>query len=204
VIVLARGGGSVEDLLPFSDESLCRLVSACRTPVVSAIGHEQDSPLVDLVADVRASTPTDAGKLVVPDVAEQATLIGALRDRARRVLIARIDAEAQGIAALRARPVLAEPERDLDRRGDEIAALVARAHRCASSAVAAAIADLEHTTARVRALSPAATLERGYAVVQRSDGAVVRDASGVDDDEALAVRLALGRLTVTVTERTSS
>jgi exodeoxyribonuclease VII large subunit len=204
VIVLARGGGSVEDLLPFSDEALCRVVFGCRTPVVSAIGHEQDTPLVDLVADVRASTPTDAGKLVVPDVAEQATLIGALRDRARRVLVGRIDAETQGIAALRARPVLAEPERDLDNRRDDVAALVARARRCADAAVTAAVADLAHTTARVRALSPAATLDRGYAVVQNADGAVVRDATTVDNGEALGVRLATGRLTVTVADRDPS
>jgi exodeoxyribonuclease VII large subunit len=201
VIVLARGGGSVEDLLPFSDEALCRAVAACRTPVVSAIGHEQDTPLVDLVADVRASTPTDAGKLVVPDVAEQTSLITGLRDRGRRVLLGRLDAEAQGLAAVRARPVLAEPTRDIDRRAEELVALLARARRSATTGIDAAIADLAHTTARVRALSPAATLERGYAVVQRADGAVVRDSAAIDDGESLGVRLANGRLSVTVSGR---
>src|SRR5580658_3118952 len=91
VIIITRGGGSVEDLLPFSDESLVRAVAACRTPVVSAIGHEQDSPLLDYVADVRASTPTDAAKRVVPDVSEQLALVGQLRDRARRVVTGWLD-----------------------------------------------------------------------------------------------------------------
>jgi exodeoxyribonuclease VII large subunit len=199
VIVLARGGGSVEDLLPFSDEALCRAVAACRTPLVSAIGHEQDTPLVDLVADVRASTPTDAGKLVVPDVAEQVALVDALRHRARRVLVARLDSEDRALAALRARPVLAEPWRDVDRRAAEIVALAGRAHRCTVAAVEAATADIAHTRARVRALSPAATLDRGYAVVQRSDGSVVRDAATVQVTDSLEVRLAAGRLTVGVT-----
>ena len=199
VIVLARGGGSVEDLLAFSDEALCRAVAACRTPVVSAIGHEQDTPLLDLVADVRASTPTDAGKLVVPDVAEQVALVDALRHRALRVLLGRLDAEERALTSLRARPVLAEPWRDIDRRAADVTALAARAHRCATAAVDAAFADIAHTTARVRALSPAATLDRGYAVVQREDGSVVRDAVTVDLDAALGVRLAAGRLRVRVT-----
>jgi exodeoxyribonuclease VII large subunit len=199
VIVLARGGGSIEDLLPFSDEALCRAVAACRTPVISAIGHEQDTPLVDLVADVRASTPTDAGKLVVPDVAEQVALVDALRQRSRRALLTRLENEERALAALRAHPVLAEPLRDIDNREGEIRALRSRAHRCAAAAIDAAFADIAHTTARVRALSPAATLDRGYAVVQRADGAVVRDAAGVQVQEQLGVRLSAGRLVVDVT-----
>jgi exodeoxyribonuclease VII large subunit len=198
VIVIARGGGSVEDLLPFSDEALCRAVAACRTPVVSAIGHEQDSPVLDLVADVRASTPTDAGKRIVPDVAEQVALVSAMRDRGRRVLTARLDAEQQFLTTLRSRPVLAEPARDIDRRADEVRQLLSRARRCATAALDAAAADLAHTTARVRALSPAATLDRGYAVVQRGDGSVVRDATDVDVGTELGVRLAHGRLDVDV------
>src|SRR4051794_23458051 len=173
VIVIARGGGSVEDLLPFSDESLCRVVVACRTPVVSAIGHEPDSPLLDFVADARASTPTDAGKLVVPDVGEEIARIAALRDRARRCLTNRVDRDTAALTALRTRPVLAEPTREIDRRADDVSALRQRAHRSTSARIDAALADLAHTRARVTALSPAATLQRGYAVVQRKDGQVV-------------------------------
>ena len=103
VIVLARGGGSVEDLLPFSDETLCRAVAACRTPVVSAIGHEPDTPLVDHVADVRCSTPTEAGRRLVPDLAEETARIAGLRDRARRALGGWVDREQHGLATLRAR-----------------------------------------------------------------------------------------------------
>ncbi|MFL6238761.1 MAG: exodeoxyribonuclease VII large subunit [Actinomycetes bacterium] len=199
VIVLARGGGSVEDLLPFSDEGVCRGVAACRTPIVSAIGHQQDTPLVDLVADVRASTPTDAGKLVVPDVAEQQALVSGLRERARRALVSRLDAEERALVALRSRPVLAEPEHDIDRRAGEISALALRAFRCANAAVDSAVADLEHTRAQARALSPAATLDRGYAVVQRANGTVVRDAGELDVREPLDVRVAAGRFSVEVT-----
>jgi exodeoxyribonuclease VII large subunit len=201
VIVLTRGGGSVEDLLPFSDEALCRAVARCRTPVVSAIGHEQDQPLVDFVADVRASTPTDAGKRVVPDVAEQAALIATLRDRARRVVAHRLDTEQRLLDGLRARPVLAGPQREIDRRVDEVTALLERARRCTSSALDAAVADVAHATARVRALSPAATLDRGYAVVQHPDGSVVRDAVAVDVGTQVAIRLAAGRLDAEVTGR---
>lgn len=196
VIVIARGGGSVEDLLPFSEESLCRLVAACRTPVVSAIGHEPDSPILDLVADVRASTPTDAGRRVVPDVVEETARISALRDRLRRRLTAQLDREGAGFAAVRSRPVLAEPLRDLDQRTSEVQSVRDRARRCTHAVLAAAVADLDHTRARVSALSPAATLERGYAVVQRHDGAVVRAPEEVACDERLDVRLARGRLAV--------
>ena len=113
VIIIARGGGSIEDLLPFSDETLIRAVAEARTPVVSAIGHEQDSPLLDLVADVRASTPTDAARRVVPDVAEQFALIGQLRGRARRCLAGRLDRELSWLASMRSRPALAAPAREI-------------------------------------------------------------------------------------------
>lgn len=198
VIVIARGGGSVEDLLPFSDESLLRAVAACRTPIVSAIGHEPDSPLLDLVADVRASTPTDAGKLVVPDVGEEFRRIAILRDRALRSVSIRIDREREGLRALRARPVLASPERDLDRRAREIADLVSRAGRCLATALDRAADDVTHLLARVRTLSPAATLERGYAIVQDAEGRVLRSAAGVAPGAAIGVRLAAGRLSATV------
>jgi exodeoxyribonuclease VII large subunit len=199
VIVIARGGGSVEDLLPFSDETLLRAVAACFTPVVSAIGHEPDSPLLDLVADVRASTPTDAGKLIVPDVSEEQHRIGRLRDRALRCVAARIERDQHGLDALRARPVLARPERDLDRRSAEGRDLIARARRSLDVALGRASDDVTHLLARVRSLSPSATLERGYAIVQDGNGAVLRSADQAAPDDLLTIRLATGRLTATVT-----
>ncbi|MDX6203567.1 MAG: exodeoxyribonuclease large subunit [Frankiales bacterium] len=195
VIVITRGGGSVEDLLPFSDEALCRAVAACRTPVVSAIGHEQDSPLLDLVADYRASTPTDAGKRVVPDVTEELARVNGLRDRARRTIVTRIDRETAGLAALRSRPVMSDPDALLRRHSDEISGLRDRSRRRLGAALDHAANDLQHTRARVVALSPAATLERGYAVIQTSDGTVVREP--VEAGQELTVRVAGGRFEVT-------
>jgi exodeoxyribonuclease VII large subunit len=197
VIVITRGGGSVEDLLPFSDEALLRAVSACRTPVVSAIGHEPDSPLLDLVADWRASTPTDAGKRVVPDVLEELARVTGQRDRARRAITSRLDREAAQLAALRSRPVLADPDALLRRHSDDIAGLRDRARRRLTGALDHAANDLEHTRARVIALSPAATLERGYAVVQRPDGSVVTVPA--DAGDRLTVRVAGGRFDVMAT-----
>jgi exodeoxyribonuclease VII large subunit len=193
VIVVARGGGSVEDLLPFSDEALIRAVAALRTPVVSAIGHEPDSPLLDLVADVRCSTPTDAGKRVVPDMAEERARIDALRQRARRVLGTRVEHGLTELAALRRsgrRCVTAH----WGRSSEQVRALRERARRSVRARVDAAAADLAHSRARVAALSPAATLRRGYAVVQRADGAVVRAPTDVRPGDPLRVRLAEGEL----------
>lgn len=194
VIVLARGGGSVEDLLPFSDELLCRAVAACRTPVVSAIGHEPDSPLVDLVADVRCSTPTDAGKRVVPDVAEELASVHGLRDRGRRVVVSAVHRERAGLAAARSRPVLADPQVLVRVRNEAVNALRARVRRCTGAVLDTASRDLAHTRARVVALSPQATLDRGYAVVQHADGSVVRDAADVALTESLRLRVARGEL----------
>ena len=124
--MLARGGGSVEDLLPFSDEALCRAVSACRTPVVSAIGHEPDHPIVDDVADVRCSTPTDAGKRVVPDAAAEARHIDMLRHRARRALSSWVTAETARVARWTNAAVLADPIGPLERRNTEVVRLAGR------------------------------------------------------------------------------
>jgi exodeoxyribonuclease VII large subunit len=204
VIVIARGGGSLEDLLPFSDESLVRAVAACRTPVVSAIGHEQDTPLLDLVADVRASTPTDAAKKVVPDVGEQLALIRQLRDRGRRVLTGLIDRESAWLAAVRSRPSLADPVREIDRRLEQVEALRERARRSLSASLDRAADSLEHLRARLVALSPAATLQRGYAIVQRPSGDVVRLAADVGPGEELSVRFADDRVRViTVSDRST-
>jgi exodeoxyribonuclease VII large subunit len=199
VIVLARGGGSTEDLLPFSDEALCRAVFACRTPVVSAIGHETDVPLVDFVADVRASTPTDAAKRIVPDFAEEQRTVLLARQRLDRAVAQLLDRERQVLQSLRTRPALARPEAALDTRAAEVAGLLDRADRCLRHRLDRADTELHHTLARLRALSPAATLARGYAVVQRAvDGQVVRTPAAVEVGDTLRVRLAEGELAATV------
>jgi exodeoxyribonuclease VII large subunit len=198
VIVVARGGGSVEDLLPFSDEGLVRAIAACRTPVVTAVGHETDTTLVDHVADVRAATPTDAAHRIVPEIGEQRRLVDGLRARARHLLVTRLEQQERWLESVRSRPVLASPDRLLHGREEEVVGLRTRARRTLVHRVEAAERDLEHAAARVAALSPAATLQRGYAVVQRADGALVRDPAEVSDDERLSVRLAGGRLPVRV------
>jgi exodeoxyribonuclease VII large subunit len=197
VIIIARGGGSVEDLLSFSDETLIRAVAACQTPVVSAIGHEQDTPLLDLVADVRASTPTDAARRVVPDVAEQLALVAQHRTRARRALVGRLDREGSWLADMRSRPALSDPLREIDRREELVTALTERARRSFAAGLERASDDVRHIGDRLLALSPAATLRRGYAIVQRPDGLVVRRAADVAAGETLMVRFAADQLAVT-------
>jgi exodeoxyribonuclease VII large subunit len=197
VIIVTRGGGSIEDLLPFSDETLVRAVAACRTPVVSAIGHEQDAPILDYVADVRASTPTDAARRVVPDVSEQLALIAQLRTRARRSVAGRLDREMSWLAAIKSRPALADPVREIERQQELVTALTQRARRCLSATLDRASDDVGHTRARLLALSPAATLRRGYAIVQHGDSSVVRSAAEVAHDEKLIVRFADDQLKVT-------
>jgi exodeoxyribonuclease VII large subunit len=199
VIVLARGGGSVEDLLPFSDEALCRVVARCTTPVVSAIGHEPDSPLVDHVADKRCSTPTDAGKCVVPDVEEQTAAVHQLRNRCRRALHGWVDRERRLLDALRTRPVLANPMRPLHESDRMVVDLRARADRALRGGLRAAQEGLAHTAARLTTLGPAATLARGYAVVQGPDGAVVRSVADAPEGTELRVRLSDGALHAVVT-----
>ncbi|BBA99810.1 putative exoribonuclease large subunit [Actinacidiphila reveromycinica] len=198
VIVVARGGGSVEDLLPFSDERLVRAVAACGTPVVSAIGHEPDTPLLDLVADLRASTPTDAAKRIVPDVREELARVRLVRDRALRVLRGILDREERGLEAALSRPALAAPYRMVEQRETEVADRLDRARRTLGHLLDRADADLTHTLARVVALSPAATLRRGYAVLQREDGAAVRAPAEVAAGETLRARVAEGDFTVRV------
>ncbi|CAM5427487.1 Exodeoxyribonuclease 7 large subunit [Streptomyces narbonensis] len=196
VIIVARGGGSVEDLLPFSDEQLVRAVADCRTPVVSAIGHEPDSPLLDLVADLRASTPTDAAKKVVPDVGEELDRVRGLRDRALRTVRGLLEREERGLAHALGRPVMEHPQRMVEVREDEVDALLARSRRVLGHLLDRADSELSHTRARVRALSPAATMERGYAVLQRADGSVVRAPEEVAEGEELRARVAEGEFAV--------
>lgn len=196
LIIVARGGGSVEDLLPFSDEQLIRTVAACRTPLVSAIGHEPDSPLLDLVADLRASTPTDAAKKAVPDVGEELHRIQQLRERSLRAVNGLLDREERGLASARARPCMVRPQRMVEERAEQVGALCDRARRTLGHLLDRADSELRHTRARVLALSPAATLERGYAVLQRPGGSVVRSAGEVAGGERLRARVAEGELTV--------
>ena len=201
VIVIARGGGSVEDLLPFSDEALCRAVFAARTPVVSAIGHETDAPLIDYVADLRASTPTDAAKRIVPDLGEESRIIEQARHRLDRAIGTLLDRETQRIEAWRSRPALARPELLIEQRAADVTQLRDRALRSLDQRLRRADDELRHTVARLRGLSPAATLQRGYAIVQRADGHVVRAADEVKTDDLLRVRLADGELRATVGEQ---
>ncbi|MGV9710593.1 exodeoxyribonuclease VII large subunit [Gordonia sp. NPDC003424] len=170
VIIIARGGGSVEDLLPFSDEALLRAVSACRTPVISAIGHEPDTPLLDLVADVRAATPTDAAKRVVPDVAAERAAITTLRHRSAQALRQWVHREEHRLDGIRQRPVLARPMTLIDTRADTIARMRTDIRRDVTRLVDAEHRRSEHLAARLDTLGPAQTLARGYAVVQRLDG----------------------------------
>lgn len=195
VIVIARGGGSVEDLLPFSDEALCRAVAAARTPVISAIGHEPDTPLLDHVADLRCSTPTDAGKCVVPDVREETHRVRGLRDRARRALAGWVDRERKWLDSLCSRPVLADPIAPLNIRAEQVHVLRDRVRRAMLNGLHAEAAHLTATRSRLTALGPAATLARGYAVVQRLvDGApsVLRSIDQAPDGTELRIRVVDG------------
>jgi exodeoxyribonuclease VII large subunit len=192
VIVITRGGGSFEDLLPFSNEALIRAVAQAVTPVVSAIGHDIDTPLLDFVADLRASTPTDAAKRIVPDVREQRAAIEQTRQRVCRALTSRVHAERRLLIALRSRPVMADPRAMITVRRRELDAFTDRARRRVRSSVHRANDQIDHLRSQVRALSPLATLERGYAVVQHADGRIVMDRVDVEADELLRVRVARG------------
>jgi exodeoxyribonuclease VII large subunit len=192
VIVITRGGGSFEDLLPFSNETLIRAVAKAVTPVVSAIGHDVDTPLLDFVADVRASTPTDAAKRIVPDVREQRAAVEQTRQRVCRAVTSRVHTERRLLISLRSRPVMADPRAMITARRQELDALTDRARRRVSASVHRACDQIGHLRSQVRALSPLATLERGYAVVQHADGRVVMDRAEVGGDELLRVRVARG------------
>jgi exodeoxyribonuclease VII large subunit len=199
VIIITRGGGSFEDLLPFSDEGLVRLAASCETPIVSAIGHEKDSPLLDLVADYRASTPTDAAKRVVPDISEEIAMIGQLRDRARRTVVTRIDLETTRITNFRNRPVMKDPHVLITTRAEIIAGLRDRSNRSFGASLKLAKEELKQVKARVRALSPQATLDRGYSVVQLADGQIVTDPKKLKQGDELRLRLAKGETKATAT-----
>jgi exodeoxyribonuclease VII large subunit len=197
VIIITRGGGSFEDLLPFSDEGLVRLAASCNTPIVSAIGHEKDSPLLDLVADYRASTPTDAAKRVVPDIAEEIAMITAFKDRSRRRLVNLIDLESTRITNFMARPVMKDPMVLVTSRAEVIVALKERSNRSFAARLKLAKEELKQIKARVRALSPQATLDRGYSVVQLSNGEILTDPKRLKAGEQLRMRLAKGEAAAT-------
>ena len=175
VIIITRGGGSFEDLLPFSDEGLIRLVASATTPIVSAIGHEKDAPLLDLVADWRASTPTDAGKKVVPDVDEELRKITQLQERGARTLTHFIERELSHLKQIISRPIFRDPTVMVSVRRE----------------------DIDSLSAQLRTLSPQGTLDRGYAVVLKADQSIVRDATTVTAGEKLAIRVAKGVVAAT-------
>ncbi len=247
VIVITRGGGSFEDLMGFSNEALLREVVACTTPVVSAIGHEEDTPLLDLVADHRASTPTAAGKTIVPDArlereaislaaqrlvrtarasvsrerhgleATAARLgnlnparmiqnrrdgLGAARRQIRNAACSRLNSERERLEAIRRHPALSRPDRLIDPRSREISLALQHLRRLATAGVASRQREVAADAARLRALSPQGTLDRGYAVVRRLDGSLVTDAAKVRAAEPLLVRVRRGSFDVTVAERT--
>ena len=198
VIIITRGGGSFEDLLPFSDESLVRLAASCETPIVSAIGHEKDSPLLDLVADYRASTPTDAAKRVVPDIEQEISDINKIRDRMYRRLLASVEYELNQIAQLRNRPVMKDPSVMIKVRKDDLTALRDRSHRGFKALLDIEKKEIKGVIAHLRSLSPQSTMDRGYAVVQSDDGKIVRDATKLKVGAVLRIRAAKGEAKASV------
>ena len=198
VIIITRGGGSFEDLLPFSDESLVRLAASCQTPIVSAIGHEKDSPLLDLVADYRASTPTDAAKRVVPDIEQEISDINKIRDRMYRRLLSSVEYELNQIAQLRNRPVMKDPGVMIKVRKDELSALRDRSHRGFKALLDIEKKEIKGVIAHLRSLSPQSTMDRGYAVVQSDDGKIVRDATKLKAGSVLRIRAAKGEAKASV------
>ena len=192
VIVIARGGGDPQTLLGFSDERLLRAVAAASTPIVSAIGHENDHPLLDDVADLRASTPTDAAKRVVPDVSEQRALVQQLRSRARTRLTQRVAHDIHALEQLRSRPVLRDPASLLTNRSQEVFSLTSRGREVVRRSWDAAARTTAELRASLRALSPGATLDRGYAIAHLADGVIVRDAAQAPAGSQVAVTVARG------------
>jgi exodeoxyribonuclease VII large subunit len=200
VIIVARGGGDFQNLLVFSDETLVRAAAACVTPLVSAIGHEADRPLLDEVADLRASTPTDAAKRVVPDVAEELARVQQARAGIRSRVTHRIAVEVDRIEALRSRPSLADPVRLIDLRADELTRSVARSRELVDRCIERAHTRVAELTSQLRALSPQHTLERGYAIAQLPDGSALRNAADAPAGSRLVLTVAVGTLAATVDE----
>lgn len=196
VIVVARGGGSFEDLLPFSDESLIRIISNAQTPIVVAIGHEEDRPLVDYVADYRASTPTDAANKIVPDVLEELAYINALRSQSFALVTTTIARRGQELATLRAKPALANPSALIDQRLGANSALREQLHSKVSNRIQLGATEIRGIQGTLRALSPQGTLDRGYAIVRDQNQNVIKTVGQVKSGDMLRIRLADGEITV--------
>nr|WP_240614304.1 exodeoxyribonuclease VII large subunit [Amnibacterium flavum] len=197
VIIVARGGGDFQNLLPFSDEVVVRAAAAATTPIVSAIGHEADRPLLDDVADLRASTPTDAAKRVIPDVSEELARVEQARARIRSRVTHTVSIEVDRIAGLRSRPALARSTWIVDVRADELTRWVARGTELADRVIERARDRTRELHGRLTALSPQSTLARGYAVVQSADGSVVRSTTEAPAGGALHIRVADGSIGAT-------
>lgn len=204
VIIVARGGGDFQNLLVFSDEALLRAAAACTTPLVSAIGHEADRPLLDDIADVRASTPTDAAKRVVPDVAEELSNVHQARSRIGARMTALISHEIDRIGQLRTRPVLAHSTWIVEERSEELTRWVARGAELVDRALERATTSVTELRSRLRTLSPQGTLHRGYAIAQLPDGRILRAAADAARGTPLKVTLADGAISTIVEEAASA
>ena len=200
VIIIARGGGAFLDLIVFSDESLVRAAAAAKTPIVSAIGHENDSPLLDLVADLRASTPTDAAKRVVPDVAQERANIEDYLARMVNRIAMFIQNQSHMIEQIRTRPILANPYGFIDEKTGELERAVDELRGEIVLQLDRADAKLEADRGVLRSLSPQGVLDRGYSVVRDADGHVVNDASKVKPKQKLTIRLAKGEVEATAND----
>ena len=200
VIIVTRGGGSVEDLLSFSNETMVRAVADARTPIVSAIGHDVDTPILDLVADVRASTPTDAAKLVCPDAAAERAGIVDAHARARTALAGLVERERRGLVHLASRPVLTDRTAFVRAQREVVESLRRRAHSRVEAALHRERDRIGHLRAQARVLSPASTLERGYAIVQRPAGEVITSREDLVVEDLLRVTVADGDFAVRVTD----
>jgi exodeoxyribonuclease VII large subunit len=198
VIIVARGGGDFQNLLVFSDESLVRAAAACSTPLISAIGHEADRPLLDEVADLRASTPTDAAKRVVPDVAEELARVAQARGRIGTRLTGMLSHEIDRLQQLRSRPVLANPVSLVDARAEELTRYVARSHELVDRVIERSLTRVGELSSQLRALSPQGTLQRGYSIAQLPSGEALRDAADAPAGTRLLLTLSAGRVSSTV------
>ena len=197
VIIIARGGGSFLDLMVFSDEALVRAAAAAKTPIVSAIGHENDRPVLDDVADLRASTPTDAAKRVVPDVVEELHKVAQLGQRAFLRVEGYVNAQLERLEQIRSRPSLANPYSFIDDKALELERSLQSARGQLDQVLNRESMLIGHLRQQVRSLSPQSTLDRGYSVVRDAEGHVIQDAAKVKSGQALTLRLAKGQIGVT-------